>query len=61
MDRAISIYAGFGWAALIILLAVSASRPLKDQPRVKDPRCWCEAFGVRREDCYCVTFEGSAE
>lgn len=32
MDRAISIYAGLGWAALIVVLAVAAFRPVKDQP-----------------------------
>lgn len=53
-----------GAFALFAIFAVSALLYLagpKDQPRVDDPRCWCEAFGVRREDCYCVTFEGSAE
>lgn len=53
-----------GMFALFAIASVSALLYLagpKDQSRVEDPRCWCEAFGVRREDCYCVTFEGGAE
>lgn len=53
-----------GMFALFAIASVSGLLYLtgpKDQPRVDDPRCWCEAFGVRREDCYCVTFEERAE
>lgn len=48
-----SIRAGVGWAALIILLAVAASRRLKDQPHpdveqkpAEPPRCSCEYVDV---------------
>lgn len=47
-----SIRAGVGWAALIILLAVAASRRLKDQPhpdvvqKPAEPRCTCEYVDV---------------
>lgn len=35
---------------------------MSDKPRREgDPRCWCVAFGAKREDCYCLGFEDGDE
>jgi hypothetical protein len=43
----------------LFLMALYLLAPLEDKrhPDEDDPRCWCEAFGIARDACYCVTFE----
>lgn len=46
-----------GLAVFLMTLYLLAPLDDKPHPDEDDPRCWCEAFGVAPEDCYCVGFE----